>query len=308
MLSRLAITAVAVLALIAARGLFAGFWQTRTNFTAYPASNQGRSNLDCGDAIAVRSVAVHTDPTATLRAWYVPPTKAATIVLLHGTGASGTSLTADFCMYAKSGFGVFTYDSPGYGESSGRIGWGEGERRAFQSVVGWIRSQANQRGVRIGAVGYSAGGFVLACAAAKDGSINPVVLAGTPGNIYEQFQRESGAPGSIKAIGALLALAVFHDASGGDPQAEDCVSRISPRALLIVGGQNDRIVDPGVAKILYRPAADPKELWIVPGAGHLNYLSDAGDEYRQRMINFFEDRFLSDSGRSAKAEDRASSK
>ena len=308
MLSRLAIAAAVVLALMAARELIAGFWQTSTNFTTYHASSQERSDVDCGGGITVRSETLHTDLAGALRAWYVPPTKAATIVLLHGTGASGTSLAADFCMYASAGFGVFTYDSPGYGDSRGHIGWGEGERRAFKSIVGWIRSQSGQREVRIGAVGYSAGGFVLACAAAQDSSIDPVVLAGAPGNIYEQFERESGAPRSIKAIGALLALAVFHDASGGDPQAEDCVSRLSPRALLILGGQNDRVVDPGVAKYLYRQAAEPKDLWIVPGAGHLNYLSAAGDEYRQRMISFFEDRFLSASVHSTKAEYRALSK
>jgi fermentation-respiration switch protein FrsA (DUF1100 family) len=42
-----------------------------------------------------------------------------------------------------------------------------------------------------------------------------------------------------------------------------------------------------MARELFRAAAEPKELWIVPGAGHGGYGAAAGGEYERRLIAFF---------------------
>ncbi len=299
MQARLKIAAVAFLGLLAGWQVSVGFRQTRSNFTTFPTRSQPNPTVDCGPNVSVVSLSIRRANVAALRAWYVPPRNGATIVLLHGTGADGASLTGDFCMYAHADFGVLGYDGPGYGQSGGRIGWGEGERQAFYAATRWLREQPGQRGMRIGAVGYSAGGFILACAAARDTDVDAIVLAGAPASMRDQVLREVGGPGSLKAIGALLAFAMFHDASGGDPQAVDCVSRIGPRPLLVIAGQHDPVVGPGVAEGLFRHARPPAEMWVVPGARHVDYLSAAGDVYRSHMLRFFWNALLPTPARSA---------
>ena len=289
---RLTFAAAICLAILASWEVFVGFRQSRSNFMHFPVLNDTRLTVVCGAGVSIQRASIRTRNGSVLNAWYVRPGNRATIVLLHGTGASSASLTGDFCMFASAGFGVLAYDGPGYGESGGRIGWGEGERQAFSTAVRWLKGQPGQRGARIGAVGYSAGGFILACAAARDAGIDAIALAGTPGNFREQVVREVGGPGSLKSIGAMLALAFFHDASAGDPQASECVSQISPRPLLVIAGQNDPIVDPTFAEKLYRLAGAPKELWVVPGAAHVDYLLASGDIYRNHILRFFRDALL----------------
>jgi fermentation-respiration switch protein FrsA (DUF1100 family) len=40
--------------------------------------------------------------------------------------------------------------------------------------------------------------------------------------------------------------------------------------------------------LLYAAAHEPKELWIVPGAGHGGYAGLAPQEYAQRVTAFFD--------------------
>jgi fermentation-respiration switch protein FrsA (DUF1100 family) len=47
-----------------------------------------------------------------------------------------------------------------------------------------------------------------------------------------------------------------------------CIGRISPRPILILHGDGDNVVPLEHAYRLYREAAEPKELIIIPGANH----------------------------------------
>jgi fermentation-respiration switch protein FrsA (DUF1100 family) len=61
----------------------------------------------------------------------------------------------------------------------------------------------------------------------------------------------------------------------------------------MIHGQQDRYILPDMAKRLFDRAKPPKELWLIPGAKHNMGLHVAGDEYRQRVRDFF-DRYLAD--------------
>ena len=48
----------------------------------------------------------------------------------------------------------------------------------------------------------------------------------------------------------------------------EAAARIAPTPLLVVHGDQDLYFPPDHAQQLYEAAAEPKELWIVPGFGH----------------------------------------
>ena len=64
--------------------------------------------------------------------------------------------------------------------------------------------------------------------------------------------------------------------------------------VLIVAGTLDRHTTVDDTQALFAAASQPKDLWLIPGAAHVDYLEFAGDEYRQRISTFFE-RALRDS-------------
>ncbi len=53
----------------------------------------------------------------------------------------------------------------------------------------------------------------------------------------------------------------------------------------------DRHTLPEHTRNLYDAAKEPKELWLVPDAGHEDVLAKARDEYAKRVLSFL-DRYL----------------
>jgi fermentation-respiration switch protein FrsA (DUF1100 family) len=73
---------------------------------------------------------------------------------------------------------------------------------------------------------------------------------------------------------------------------KDVIGRIAPRAVFVLGGERDDVVPPFMARQLYQGAGEPKRLWIVPGAHHVDYEQAAPKEYRTRVTEFFKDTLL----------------
>ena len=58
--------------------------------------------------------------------------------------------------------------------------------------------------------------------------------------------------------------------------------------VLIVGGTLDRHTTVDDTQVLFAAATRPKDLWLIPGAAHGDYLEFAGEDYRRRISTFFE--------------------
>jgi fermentation-respiration switch protein FrsA (DUF1100 family) len=59
----------------------------------------------------------------------------------------------------------------------------------------------------------------------------------------------------------------------GAYDAVNAVAKVSPIPIVIIHGDADTIVPPAHAHRLYRAAREPKELWMVPGGGHIEAFS-----------------------------------
>ena len=58
--------------------------------------------------------------------------------------------------------------------------------------------------------------------------------------------------------------------------------------LLIIGGTVDQHTTAADTQRLYAAAREPKELWLIPDTGHVDYLRASGEEYRRRVLAFFD--------------------
>lgn len=76
------------------------------------------------------------------------------------------------------------------------------------------------------------------------------------------------------------------------PSIEKAIRRFG-RPLLMIHGEADSYILPGMAQALYEVAEDPKELWIVPQAKHNQALQVATEEYHRRILAFF-DKYLNE--------------
>lgn len=240
-----------------------------------------------GALAALLDVTFSSAKGAQLRGWMLPSRNGATIIMTHGSEGDRRQLLPQASMLSERGYGVLLFDWPGHGESSGRVVWGDGERLALAAAIDFVAAQAGHDGARIGALGFSMGGAIVAQVAAYDSRLRAVVLEGTFADAVEQTRYMYGRSGIVLQWPARLG-----DWWAGMDLAAmrpiDAVGAIAPRPLLLIGGAQDPVVPAWMVRHLYDAARDPKEIWIVPDAGHGEYQRLAAEEYAARIGAFFD--------------------
>jgi uncharacterized protein len=224
-----------------------------------------------------------------LAGWYIPARNGAVVVVTHGTNGDRTGMLTEIRLLAADGFGVLAFDWPGLGQSEGRIYWGDEARDALTSAIDWLVLRPDVDRSRIGGLGFSMGGFVLAQVAAKDRRLRAVVLESAPTDFdaYQDFHFSKwGLLSRWPARWALRDSGLFSDS------ALQRVGSISPRPLLIIGQTDDPEIPAAMTRELDDAAGPPKQLWLISGARHGGYMGAAGIEYEHRLQTFFRKNLL----------------
>jgi uncharacterized protein len=218
--------------------------------------------------------------------WYVPSKNRAAVIITHGTNSDRTTMLPDIRLLAAAGFGVLAFDWPGLGESEGPLLWGAEARGALSAAIGWVAERDDVDPNRIGAMGFSMGGFILTQVAATDRRLHAVVLESAPSS-YDTFieihHRKWHFLSEWPARWALRKSDLFSI----ERSPIRLISGISPRPLLIIGQLDDPEVPASMARALYAAASEPKSLWLMPGDDHGGYAEVAGAEYGRRLLEFF---------------------
>lgn len=208
-----------------------------------------------------------------------------------------------------NGFDVFTFENRNQGDSDPQAGYEplqwvtNFEVIDFQAAVAYLKSRedANPRG--IGFFGISKGGSAGLLAAARDPYVRCFVTDGIFGtyttmvpymrkwiSIYSKSYRiQKLVPTPFYGLIGRNALRRIGRARGCRfPHLERALPKLSPRPWLMIHGEGDTYIKPEMARALFDLAAEPKELWLVEGAKHNQALHLAGDEYRRRVLEFFQ--------------------
>ncbi len=230
----------------------------------------------------------------TLRGWFIPaPQAKGTVIFCHGHAGSMDPDLKYAPWFHSSGFNVLMFDFRGHGRSEGdKISMGYFERFDLLGAVDYLK----ERGLNnIGVLGFSMGGAVAITAAAVEPAIKAVACDGAFARLVGVLIRGVGVVNpALRPIGFVAGPLAILFASirlgAWLPSADPIrwVSRISPRPLLLIHGEKDIFISTGEIKALYETAGEPRELWIVPGAGHRNADELYPEKYREKVIGFFE--------------------
>jgi len=223
---------------------------------------------------------------ALLRGWWVPPAGGATVILLHGSDDDRRQLLPEARLLFSRGFGILMFDWPGLGESGGRVTWSRTEPEALLGALDWLDRRAP--GQRTGALGISLGASMMVSAAALDPRLRALVVEAIVLDLDEEVTREYGSWGPISYVAARWGIR----AGGWDPGVAkplETVAKLKGRPLFIINGSADPIVPPADAWRFFDAAPRPKDLWVVPGAGHGGYAGAAPDQYGPKILRFFQD-------------------
>lgn len=241
---------------------------------------------------AVEDVKFAATDGVELSGWFVPcPGARRGVVLLHGNGSTRAQMIARAKLLRAHGWTVLLYDARGHGRSGGElVSVGLLEGRDLAGAVAFMKT----RGVdELGCIGVSQGGATIALAAPLPAEVRWVVLESVYPDIVtaldRRFRRTAHLPGWL--AGALM-LPVAEWRLG--VKAKDIapvrgVARLNC-PVLILSGERDEHTTADDTRALLAAAPEPKQLWLVPGAAHVDLYGAAGAEYERRLLAFIEAR------------------
>ena len=218
-----------------------------------------------------------------LNAWYLPArgTPAATVLYLHGNAENISTHFANVAWMPAAGFNVLALDYRGYGASEGSPSLAG----AQLDIDAAMRALLERTGVdrrRIVLFGQSLGG-ALAIHYAAHGAYRSslrALVADSAFSDYRAITREKLAGFFLTWPFQWLPWLTVDNAYS--PAAS--VAALSPLPLLLIHGERDVVVPVEHARRLYALAREPKELWLVPEAGHIQALRSA--ELRGRLADY----------------------
>ncbi len=216
---------------------------------------------------------------ARLHGWYLPAAGPArgTVLHLHGNAENISTFIAAVHWLPAQGYNVLLVDYRGYGRSEGVATIDTVHEDARLAL-----DHALARGGPLFVFGQSLGGSAAIYTVAHHPQRERVagVIAEGAFSGYRRIARE-------KMNRLWLTWPLQYPLSflfSDEYAAVDCVARLAPVPLLLVQGDRDEVVDPAHARRLYRAAREPRELWLVPGAGHIDAFTRA--ENRERLLEF----------------------
>jgi dipeptidyl aminopeptidase/acylaminoacyl peptidase len=246
--------------------------------------------------LAAREVHFRTRDGVMLEGRVFSGAKPGLIVLSHGYGDTQDQTLPIAHFLHEAGYGVFTYNMRSRGHSGGfAVSLGALEQGDLISAVDFLRQNPAIRAAAIGAWGISLGGATSILAAASDPRIAAVVddsgFSDAPNVISTAFEHFIHLPAFPFAP---LTVWISKERLGTDINAVrpmDVVSRISPRPVFFIHCLGDTLVPPDNTERTFTRAAEPRQVWFVPGGAHAQAHTIRRAEYEQRVLAFF-DRWL----------------
>ena len=220
-----------------------------------------------------------------LSAWYTPPRKGNTVILLaHGYGDNRPEWV--HALLARKGYGVLAWDARAHGESGGEIstiGYLE-----ILDVKAALEFALAQPGVEhIGAWGGSMGGATLIRAAANFPEIEALWIDSSFASLEDEFDYLIPYPFINPLAKTLAQIQTGIRLDEINPTRD--IAGISPRPVYIVHGTGDSVAPPEAGRQLYEAANEPRFLWEEEGAAHLSIHLLNERRYQRRLVGFFDE-------------------
>lgn len=211
-----------------------------------------------------------------LYCWWIPSAQpdARVLLYLHGNGINIGANVEHAYRFHRLGFSVLLIDYRGYGCSEGRF---PSEARVYQdAATAWDYLVKRYQASQIFLFGHSLGGAIAIDLAVKHPDAAGLIVESSFTSIREMVDYQ----GRFWMLPIDLIL----------NQRFNSISKVPALQMpvLFIHGTADRLVPDVMSQKLYAAASEPKQLLLIPGAGHNDVAEVAGLQYLKTMQNFLE--------------------
>jgi fermentation-respiration switch protein FrsA (DUF1100 family) len=248
-------------------------------FQPYRGHVQTPENL----GLAYEDVQFQAGDGTPLHAWFLPAEgkTQGTILFLHGNAENISTHIMSVRWLPARGFSVFLLDYRGYGASGGAASL-SGVQDDVDAALRTLLARNDVDPDRVVIFGQSLGGSIAIYNVAHSPyrrHIRALVVESAFAS-YRQITREKLADFWLSWPLQWPLSWTVSDAYS--PSAT--VAGISPIPLLIIHGDRDSIVPWRHGQQLYDLAREPKQLWVIPGGGHIQAFQS--QIYRERFVTY----------------------
>jgi pimeloyl-ACP methyl ester carboxylesterase len=282
LLTRL-VVGVAVVAVV----VIAATWMAAGDLTdpANPANHDiGRPPLD----LEASNITFASGSGALIHGWlsHGKPGQG-TVLLLHGLRGDRREMLSRAEFLRARGYSVLLIDFQAHGESRGsQTTFGDLESRDVTAAIQYLHHKLPGEPVAVIGVSLGAAAFVLAegrpaVAAVVLEQMYPTIQQAVAGRARQHL----GPLGPVFAPLLMLQIQSRLKIPANRLRPIDRMGQIGA-PVLIVNGTQDSYTPIEDARAALAAASDPKELWAVEGAGHVNVYAFAKAQYEQRVGDF----------------------
>ncbi len=245
-------------------------------------------------------VEVETGDGTMLKGWFIDRGSRSTIIAIHGYTSSRwdeTYMKPVIKILAEAGYNVAAFDFRAHGESGGEYTTlGYHERRDIMDIITWLKENRKDRAENIGLIGYSMGGAVTIMVSSMDDRVSAGVADSPYINIVSSGKRwikRFGEPlRTLLLISYPLIIRFVSGRAGIDPEELNMMRYAEKigKPLLVIAGRRDDLVHVSEALDFCKVAHSHNknvERWITDSR-HVESIRDYPDEYRERVVGFFE--------------------
>ena len=240
-----------------------------------------------------------TEDGTVLHGWFLPVAGSdRVVVIVHGRSSSRTGdngeLVAHAAALVEDGYNVLLFDFRAHGLSDGtRYTLGADEQGDLLGAVAYLEGRGFAPD-RVGFWAHSMGAATVLLAAAASPDVHTIVADSSFARLEDllarELPRESGLPGFFNPAILFFGRELFGlDTRTLNPV--DAVAGLPPRSLFIVHAEADRLIPVDHARRI-AAAAGPAvyDLWIFPGSNHDRVSAAAPEQYRSRVLAFFDEK------------------
>ncbi len=238
--------------------------------------------------LPVESIQIPVTDMSTVHGWLCYGKRGSGAVLLvHSMRSNRLEMLSRARVLKDHGYSVLLIDLQAHGESTGeKITFGLRESEGVAAAVTFLRKTFPNE--PIGAIGVSLGAAAIVLAK-QDLKLDAAILESLHPTIEEaidnRLKLHFGNYGSVLLPIMLAQLSFYLDTAMDELSPITRINNLNS-PVLFISGTHDAHTTQSETERLYAAARTPKEIWIVPGAGHFNMHSYAGREYEQRIIDF----------------------
>jgi dipeptidyl aminopeptidase/acylaminoacyl peptidase len=226
-----------------------------------------------------------------LRAWHLPGSRPASLLLLHGYGRTHHRMWRYAGFLRRAGYGLLTIDFRS-SRRERRLPTTLGFHEQADAQAAWDALKERTTGQLLGVMGESLGGSVALRLAAQNPEVAAVVVdcpfATGREAVEDMLRRFLRLP---RWPFAPLARHVGRAWSGRDPYDTDAVEAaalLEERPVLFIHSEADERLSPRQSERLWEAAGRHHDFWRVPGVRHNRAWLEHRAEYERRVLEFLE--------------------